>query len=173
MSNGTIEILGQRFSYPTSWHGTAAVLAVCVSLVVVVFVVKDWATPEVLDKLRGIADYSEEQDETTKDLVETVAKLTAQINELEGRVPQESATGSNAAESNKVKIGRLQREIDISKLRERLATQNLLRPRPISPSTDSTIDSSKRIQSYQQQQLRQQQLQQALSTELQQLQVEP
>jgi hypothetical protein len=173
MSNGTIEILGQKLSYPTSWHGTAAVLIVCVSLVVVVFIVKDWATPEVLDKLKGIADYSEEQDETTKDLVETVAKLTAQLNELEGKMSKGNVTGSNVAESKKVKIGQIQREIDISKLRERLAAQNLLRSRTFSPSTDSTIDSSKRIQSFQQQQLRQQQLQQDLSTELQQLQVEP
>lgn len=173
MSDGSIEILGQKLAYPTSWHGTAAVLAVCVSLVVVASFAKDWATPEVLDKLKGIASYSEEQDKTTKELVEAVAKLTLQLNELESRVSKGAVKGSNAAESNEIKIGQIQRQIELSRLRERLATQKLLKYATISPLVDSETDLSQQVQQLQKQQSQQQQIQQDLSSKLQQLQAVP
>jgi hypothetical protein len=173
MSEGSIEILGQKLAYPTSRHGTAAVLAVCVSLVFIASFAKDWATPEVLDKLKGIASYSEEQDKTTKELVETVAKLTLQLNELEGKVSKGAAKGSNAAESKEFKIGQIQRQIELSKLRERFATQNLLRHATISPLVNSETDLLQQVQQLQRQQSQQQQIQEDLTLKLEQLQDGP
>jgi hypothetical protein len=173
MADGSIEILGQKLAYPTSWHGTATVLTVCVSLVIVAFIAKGWATPEVIDKLKGIANYSEEQDKTTKDLVETVSRLTLQLGELEDKVSKGVATSSNATERNKVKAGQIQRQIELSKLRERLAAQNLSKSATISPLVNPEIDFSQQIQQFQQQQSQQQQIQQNLSSELQQLQAVP
>lgn|GEM_PF-6095438 len=172
MADGTIEILGQKLAYPTSWHGTAAVFVVCISLIGISFIAKGWATPEILDKLRGVANYSEEQDKTIKELVETSAKLTAQLSELEGRLAEGDAAIGSATE-NEIKIGQIERQIDISKLREQLATQNLFKSSTISPLVNPSSDFSQQAQLFQQQQTQQQQLQQDLSSELQQLQKTP
>ena len=55
-SSCSIEMLGQKLSYPTTWHGTAAAPSVCVAISAITYMVRGWATPDTLTALRGIYD---------------------------------------------------------------------------------------------------------------------
>lgn len=61
MTEGTIGILGQKLSYPTTWHGKASVLVVGSAITIITVLLVGWATPEVLRGIKGLNSTSEQQ----------------------------------------------------------------------------------------------------------------
>lgn len=165
MADGTIEILGQKLSYPTSWHGTAAVAIVCGALVAILFIVKGWATPETLDKLKDVVNYSQVQGATTENLVNTVAKLNERISAIESK-----QIVKNDRQIGTVKVDQLQSQIDISKLKEQVAKQNVIKYSSVAPLVSPDVDQTDQIQKYKQQEMLEKSLQNDLSSKLIQLQ---
>ena len=83
MSENNIEILGQKLSYPTTWHGTTAVLFLCIALVIIALLFKGWATPDTINAVKGLYADASVQDEVNQQLLKKIKLLTERINTLE------------------------------------------------------------------------------------------
>lgn len=172
MSDGTIEVLGQKLSYPTNWQGVAAVTVVCVAFTVIAYIAKGWATPEVLQGLSGLASTTKEQESINKNLLSNIEQLSAKIVALEKAAAgaQISSTPAAAKESEDAVARRaLEQQLSISKLREQLADQRLTRLQKVTPIVQPEQDIQRQVQQVQniqqQQQLIQQQIQQKIQEE--------
>lgn len=89
----SIEILGQKFSYPTNWYGFGSVVAVCTAIVLIAYTLD-------ADRLRGWTTLAKEYDTQSSDYI---AKLENSVND------------ANVLISNKNKeIARLREIVDKS-----------------------------------------------------------
>lgn len=77
MSEYSIEILGQKFSYPSTWQGTFSVLIVCVSIASISITL----SPEQI-KSFGVALGTEYDQQFEKELVGINEKLNSEISSL-------------------------------------------------------------------------------------------
>lgn len=135
-----IEILGQKLSYPSTWHGTAAILIVCICIVAVAFVFKEWATPENLDATRGLLyKTSKKQEDVNRGLVDRIDNLTKkvsalEINNIEAESPNNSGpSGTNRTELEEAKKNALRERLEVINLRKKLSDQKLTRLKEIAP----------------------------------------
>ena len=83
MSDNTIEVLGQKLSYPTTWQGTAAVLIVCVCMAFLAYTL----TPSQIDSYANLLEGKTEQ-KINDELLNTNNQLNTQIEELQSQVLQ-------------------------------------------------------------------------------------
>lgn len=169
MSNDTIEILGQKLSYPTTWYGTVSVFAVCLTIAAIFFMAKGWATPENMNELKGIINYSENQKDVADTLVRSVDDINNKITDLESKLIKLSSNNDPLLKKE-IEVGQVLREIDISKLKEQNARQNYTWSENVAPLVFPAQDFSQKIELFKQEQIKQQQIQQDLSSRLRELQ---
>tara|TARA_B110000503_G_scaffold31602_1_gene51099 strand:- start:1249 stop:1494 length:246 start_codon:yes stop_codon:yes gene_type:complete len=77
MSENSIEILGQKFSYPSTWQGAFSVLIICVSVTTLAITL----LPEQIESL-GIALGTELDKQFESDLVGINEKLSKENSSL-------------------------------------------------------------------------------------------
>jgi len=172
MSDGSIEILGQKLAYPTTWYATVAVMIVCVALVIIAYLAKGWATPEILDGIKGITNFSAEQEKTITGLVENVEKLSIQMNALEQKVANAGTESLDESAKAALTKNQLERGLSISRLKEQLTNQSIVRLQEVVLAVKSEPKIEQQVQQYQIQQQQEVQQQQQIQDQLQQIQVQ-
>ena len=180
MPDNTIEIFGQKLSYPTTWHGASAVLVVCIAITVIAVIAKGWATPEVIRGLNGLNETSKEQESINVSLVNNIEALSAKLENLEARFGnaaeegEEIAAGAPASTPD-MGTGRdrqsLEHQLELSKLKGQLANQSLIRLKQVAPVVQPDQALQQQVQQFEQiqqtQQFQQQQIQQQIQQEWQ------
>ncbi len=81
-SDNSIEILGQKFSYPDTWQGTAAILCVCICVAFLAYTL----TPAQIDALAGVTRADDKKVEAK--LTEINKKLLEENNYLKEQIAQ-------------------------------------------------------------------------------------
>jgi len=98
MSEHSIEVLGQKFSYPSTWHGTVSILIVCASISFIAYALE----PEQINSYGGWFG-SESDKKIEEGLVDLNKKQSEQIVTLKAEVSR-LTTIANLAEDDKNKI---------------------------------------------------------------------
>ncbi len=134
MSDDNIEILGQKLSYPKTWHGMMAVLFVCITFFAIAYLVKGWATPEILRGLKGLNATSEEQEKINTKIIGQLDTLTKRITSVETNAitisnnSESTTTGSkDKPDKSKIQYNSLLQFLELSKLKEDVNNQSLSR----------------------------------------------
>lgn len=96
MTNYSIEFLGQKFSYPTTWQGAFSVLVVCASLSFLVYKL----SPEQIDSIGTLLGRTSDQ-QFENNLVEVNQKLKAHNKELQAQVTKLSQMADISAQEKK------------------------------------------------------------------------
>jgi len=77
----SIEVLGQKFSYPKTWQGTASVFFICITLAFFAWTLE----PEQINSYKGI--FASEADKQVEDRLVTLnKKLNTQVISLQEQV---------------------------------------------------------------------------------------
>ncbi|WP_017445694.1 hypothetical protein [Gayadomonas joobiniege] len=97
MADNSIEVLGQKFCYPTTWQGTLSVFIVCVCIGFLGYVLD-------ADKINSYSSlFNGKTEEAYNESIETIAKLNQQIEEMQGTI-NNLTKKSNLATEEKVEI---------------------------------------------------------------------
>lgn len=167
--NYNIEILGQKLSYPTTWQGAAAVLILCIALTAIAYIAKGWATPEVISGLAGLNTTTKQQEGINNSLLDNINKLSVKVASLElnlikatKKVDAGESGEPTQAEADSLKREVEKRQFEISRLREKIAVQSLVRLQRVAPIVQSEPVIQQQIQQQQQVQQQQQQIQEQL-----------
>jgi len=177
MSDGTIELFGQKLSYPATWQGTTAVFIVCTAITIIAFMAKGWATPEVMASLNSNTKQQENINESIVSQLEDVyTKLSLLESSKEIAATQEpgqpAADSVSAAEvaATAREIEALNSQLAISQLKEQITNQRLGRLENVAAKVEPEAVVLGQLKQIQQQQQQQQQLQQQQQQQQQQLQ---
>lgn len=81
MDNHSIEILGQKLSYPDSWHGVASVFFVCSCIVLLAYVIDEQRIGAIGDAVANTK--SAVNSSTEKTLSEARVTIANQVKEIE------------------------------------------------------------------------------------------
>ncbi len=103
-----VEIFGQRFSYPTSWHGVAAVAVIGLTIGGVVYLTTKWASPK---ELQALTDSTKKTQATTAVSISkqaavnqatnsAVQDLNKKIEELELHIRRLSFSSTKGSQSS-------------------------------------------------------------------------
>ncbi|QLE97464.1 hypothetical protein [Neptunomonas phycophila] len=89
MSEHSIEILGQKLSYPSNWHGVAAVFIVCSSIVAISYFLDEKRIGAIGKAVAGVKSALQESEasnikaqETIKNQAQEIENLTQALSEL-------------------------------------------------------------------------------------------
>lgn len=164
--NYHIEIFGQKFSYPTTWQGTTAVIFVCVALIAIAYIARGLATPEVLNGLAGLNTTTKQQEGINNSLLDNINKLSVNVASLElklikatEKAGDEEPGQSIEAETDRLRSEASRREFQISRLREEIAEQSLARLQAVAPIIQSKSAIKQQVEQQEQVQQQQQQIQ--------------
>ncbi len=164
--NYNIEIFGQKFSYPTTWQGTAAVVFVCIALTAIAYIARGWATPEILNGLAGLNTTTKQQEGINNSLLDEINKLSEKVDSLGLNVSKDVGDAESGqqteAEIDTLRLKASKREFQISRLREEIAEQSLARLQAVAPIVQPKSVIKQQVEQQEQVQLQQQQIQEEL-----------
>lgn len=95
MSEHSIELLGQKFSYPTTWQGTLSVMAVSAAIAFLGYTLD-------ADQIRSYQGlFAGKTEQAYQESLDTVATLNQQIESMQGTILELSAKASLNGEEKK------------------------------------------------------------------------
>jgi hypothetical protein len=121
MGEYSIEILGQKFSYPTTWQGTASILVVCLALVAIAFIFdgeRIKAIGDVIDSASKatIDDALQKANTTITNQANEISQLTETLASLKGPTGQTNtsmpSTNENLRQSRSITTSSLRDYLD-------------------------------------------------------------
>jgi len=150
MTTNNIEILGQKLSYPETWHGMIAVLLVCLTLFGITSITLGWATPEILQGLKGLTETSMVQQKVNEDLLVNIRLLSTRIQELEHQIisnkTSKTSAGGNKSNPTQVLINReniVKQAQALATLNKSITLQNKMRTQLVLPYLPTLKNSDK------------------------------
>ena len=152
MSEHSIELLGQKFSYPTTWQGAFSVLVVCASITILVATL----SPEQIKSI-GIALGTESDREFESELVAINEKLSEENASLKEDIFRLTET-TNISEPEKQKIVAKveESEKELSKVYANVISRQLERKEMISAAIPNSNQQQQRVLSLEEARLVQQ-----------------
>lgn len=110
MPENSIEILGQKLSYPDNWQGVSSVFFVCTALITITYIFTTWITPE---KALQLTNYASIQETKVNELSRANQTLLDQIGKLERELEEavsNKTRGAKEIKAVKSEVSALQME---------------------------------------------------------------
>jgi len=104
MSDNTIEILGQKFSYPTTWQGTSSVLIICLCVSFLGYTLDAKQIDSYSNLLNGTTERA------FNESLETIAKLNSDIEGMQSTINQLTEKANLADEEKQEVYSKLEAE---------------------------------------------------------------